>query len=1031
MTSELKATPPVVAVLVSNGVEAARARVLESLRQQNYKNLQVLVLSSDPDVVKETIAGVLPKASLSEVAEERSFGGAANRAGELVSGAAFYLFLRDDTALAEDAVSRLVDQALESNAAVLGPKIVNWNDESRILSMGYLVDAFGVESAFVEAGELDQQQHDRVREAFTVSGEVVLIRTDLFETIGGFDERLEGFTQYLDFCWRAQIAGARVLVVPAAVAYSLHDESHTVGESDRRNTLKGRQHVVAKCYGWVYLLPVLAGSLLLAILELGYSVLTLRFSHARDVVMSWVSTVLRVGTLWKARRQVASTRQIRDREIRRRQAPGSTRLKSFLQGQIGGDVALRAISGRAGHHMAGIFAPGERRKAAIFWCLLMTVIAFGTRHLLSQGVPAYGQFGVFPDANSMLSQYWSGWREVGVGISGIGPAGVGLLGLASWVLFGSTELLRDLLILGLLPVGLIGMWRLLTPIDSIWGRVVGTTLYATLPLPYNALLQGEWGILLLLAATPFVMHRIARAYRVSPYGGHSRSIFGEIVSLGLLLALVSAYEPLILMFPLVAGLVLALTCFGGAAVRSAARGSAVVLGAVMLSLLMHLPWLAVLGESDVALHHFLVRSSAQEPIAASELLRFLPGAFGDSWILWCPLFVPVLPLLVGREKRLKLAVIAGLITVAGFGLCWTSGRGWLGDLLGREVSLGSGPLVFAAVGLCWSAGMAPSVFKRDAFLAPSIVRRTAALVSCASLLAAACFLLYESADGRWGAPTNDLRVALSLLDDRDVGPSYRVLWLGAPEVLPLRGTPVGTGNLHMGTSVRGYPDIGHQWHSAPTHAYQQLENAVEIGLSGNTTRMGRLLAPFGIRYVALVKRSTPSFSAGVAAPVEPRVRQALGSQLDLRPLATDPSVVVLLNESWMSSRSQFSEPVRLVGLDEPGELVVTDLSTGIPVLNDRRSSREQRGFVGRGEVLVSESFDANWRLFVDGQNVAPELSFGWAMRFESPSEGPAALWHSRPDSVADRAVIQIVLWLVVAQLALSERRRQRSIAGPV
>ena len=82
MTSELKATPPVVAVLVSNGVEAARARVLESLRQQNYKNLQVLVLSSDPDVVKETIAGVLPKASLSEVAEERSFGGAANHAGE-------------------------------------------------------------------------------------------------------------------------------------------------------------------------------------------------------------------------------------------------------------------------------------------------------------------------------------------------------------------------------------------------------------------------------------------------------------------------------------------------------------------------------------------------------------------------------------------------------------------------------------------------------------------------------------------------------------------------------------------------------------------------------------------------------------------------------------------------------------------------------------------------------------------------------------------------------------------------------------
>ena len=91
--------------------------------------------------------------------------------------------------------------------------------------------------------------------------------------------------------------------------------------------------------------------------------------------------------------------------------------------------------------------------------------------------------------------------------------------------------------------------------------------------------------------------------------------------------------------------------------------------------------------------------------------------------------------------------------------------------------------------------------------------------------------------------------------------------------------------------------------------------------------MGRLLAPFGIRYIAVVERSAPSFSSGIDRPVGPRVEQSLGSQLDLRPLAADPSVRVLLNESWMSSRAQFAEPVRLAGLDEPGELVVTDLTS--------------------------------------------------------------------------------------------------------
>ncbi len=51
------------------------------------------------------------------------------------------------------------------------------------------------------------------------------------------------------------------------------------------------------------------------------------------------------------------------------------------------------------------------------------------------------------------------------------------------------------------------------------------------------------------------------------------------------------------------------------------------------------------------------------------------------------------------------------------------------------------------------------------------------------------------------------------------------------------------------------------------------------------------------------------------------------------------------------------------------------------------------------------------------------------MRFNSPVEGPAVLWHIRPDSVADRAVVQIVLWIVIARFAVTERRRT-SEAGP-
>ncbi|HJL99069.1 MAG TPA: glycosyltransferase [Acidimicrobiales bacterium] len=1027
MTSESKLAPPVVAVLVTDGLGAWFEEALDAVREQDYGNLRVVVVDRGQHRVGEQVLSKIPEAVVREAASSKGFGEAANTVQSVVEGAAFYLFLREDAVLAPDAVTRLVDEALESNAGILGPKVLDWNDPTRLVSMGCLVDAFGVETPFVESGELDQQQHDRVREAFTVTGEAVLVRCDLFRTIGGFDPRITSGEQYLDLCWRAQIAGGRVLVVPNATVRAQSAMVETPPENLRRSQMRHRHHVMAKCYGWMHLVPIMVAAIVLSLLEVAYSLVTLRFSHARDVLAAWGWNLLHVRNVLSSRRQVAQIRETRDRVLRQRQAPGSTRLRGFLQGRIGGDIALQSISGRAGRRVSESFSAGPRRVALLAWTVIAVVLVFGSRHLLTQGVPVYGQFSTFPDTSSLLSGYWSGWREVGVGAAGIGPAALGLLGGLSWLSAGSMGLVREILILSPLLIGLVGMWRLLKPVDALWGRIIGTSLYAALPISYNALANGRWGTLLLFATAPFVICRVIKAFGVSPYDLAGTGMAHQMVSLGFLLGVVAAFEPLILVLALLASLAFVVTSIGAISPGAIARGFLIAFVALGVASLMHLPWVAVLGDSETVMRYLLVRSPSENSAELADLLRFSPGAYGNGWVTWCPMFVAVLPLLLGRGDRLRLAVMAGVVAFSGYGLSWASHRGWLTDLLGREVLVGEGSIVLAAVGVCWCAAVGPSSIKVDGDFSPAIVRRIAVSVGAASLIISSGVFLVESADGRWGAPTNDLRVSLSLLDDRDIGPSYRVLWLGDQDVLPLKGWAVGNEGLHVGTSVRGHPDIRHQWVGALTDGQSELLNAVEIGLSGNTTRMGRLLAPFGIRYVAVVERSTPSFSSGFDRPIGPRTRQALGSQLDLRPLATDPSVTVLVNESWMSSRAQFGSPVRLVGLDEPGELVVTDLTSGIPVLTDRRSSREQRGFVGAGEVLVAESFDPNWRLLVGGEVMFPEPSFGWAMRFESPIAGRAALWHIRPDSVADRAVVQAVLWAVVARLAVSERRKRRGV----
>ena len=173
------------------------------------------------------------------------------------------------------------------------------------------------------------------------------------------------------------------------------------------------------------------------------------------------------------------------------------------------------------------------------------VLAFGSRHLLTQGVPAYGQFAAFPDPASLLSEYWGGWREIGVGVTGIGPAALGLFGHSRVGNFRSTEPTPRSPDPQSSPDWNVGYVALLKPLDFIWGRVVGTLLYATLPVPYNALVHGRWGTLLLVAALPFVVRRILTAFSAPNYSSESRGILAQSASLGLLIAVVAAFEPMV------------------------------------------------------------------------------------------------------------------------------------------------------------------------------------------------------------------------------------------------------------------------------------------------------------------------------------------------------------------------------------------------------------------------------------------------------------------------------------------------------
>lgn len=76
-------------------------------------------------------------------------------------------------------------------------------------------------------GEVDRGQYDTVKACISCGG-AMMVRTDLFQQLGGFDPTFDPFgPEDLDFSLRLQKAGYQALYIPQAVGY--HAVSHTFG----------------------------------------------------------------------------------------------------------------------------------------------------------------------------------------------------------------------------------------------------------------------------------------------------------------------------------------------------------------------------------------------------------------------------------------------------------------------------------------------------------------------------------------------------------------------------------------------------------------------------------------------------------------------------------------------------------------------------------------------------------------------------------------------------------------------------------
>ena len=88
------------------------------------------------------------------------------------------LICHDDVAPDPGALRLMVEELYRSNAGAVGPKLVDWDDPSVLQAVGLGMDRFGEIDPVIEPGEVDQEQHDGVRDVFVLPSAYLLVRAD-------------------------------------------------------------------------------------------------------------------------------------------------------------------------------------------------------------------------------------------------------------------------------------------------------------------------------------------------------------------------------------------------------------------------------------------------------------------------------------------------------------------------------------------------------------------------------------------------------------------------------------------------------------------------------------------------------------------------------------------------------------------------------------------------------------------------------------------------------------------------------------
>jgi hypothetical protein len=488
-----------------------------------------------------------------------------------------------------------------------------------------------------------------------------------------------------------------------------------------------------------------------------------------------------------------------------------------------------------------------------------------------------------------------------------------------------------------------------------------------------------------------------------------------VLALAAAVALAASLAPAVLVLVPVLGVALLVGSLLAGRGNGGLRFLSAAVIATVVALVALAPWsVAALGSWSSAIG---TPSGGLHALGLSQLLRLQTGPYGAGPLGWALVVAAAIPLLIGRSWRLALASRLWVVALACLGLAWAGSRGWF-PVPPLELVLAP-----AAAALVLVVALGVASVEVDVPGYRFGWRQAVPAIGALAVLAAALPVFSWVTNGQWDQPASGAESAFAFPTGSQAG-DYRALWLGSAGSLPLASEGAVDG-IAFATSLDGLPTAAQLWAPAPSAVSTLVGTDLGWAVGGETTALGRLLAPLAVRYVVVPAPVGP-------APALSRLVLDMAQQVDLVPVGTDPSYRVFENAAWAPLFSLLPPNARLPAGNDPWSVAYglqrVDLSTAKALAATSSAGRPIELPVvptapPRPEVVLGAVPAGSWHLSADGRDVPQRVALGWASSWTLPA-GTRTVTISRGSSLGQHLidVAMLVVWALALWAAMARLR---------